>query len=274
MNELQSFMNSLDPNGENTAGLVAIAVCTTLLLFVSVVPIALDLILPGPKGHLKTVKEQFLRGRAAADIYGLFVERLQFEGFEILEADAPRSFSARREPLEGEKPWPAVHTHDKHSYVAEFEFTDYDGGVAMSASLKIDALVLRDTGEGEYIRLTLDRLVAGDLANEPLPVVPNETYFATVGVWYVLLSVLCLPLAFIPWFENERTKGLFLGSGLGFVMGLICIGIALRAIRTNPHKLKLGKLESKIIPSFLQPTLRKSPPLAQIDSEVKKKPKT
>jgi len=103
------------------------------------------------------------------------------------------------------------------------EFAPADQGVNVTLTIWTPDLVLRDTGEGQYLDMMLERLINADLAQEP-PKVPNLSFAAQTAVVSGVFTLVSAPIPVLL----PVGYGLAMAIGI-FVSGFVSIGLAISA---------------------------------------------
>jgi hypothetical protein len=197
-----------------TITLIGLAVLSVLL------PIVIGFFRGGRRGSMKTVREVLHEDVSLEEIREIYVERLKFEGFEIDEKKSgPQEVQAHRGKLQSSAPF-AVHTHASKPLSAVLHLEKLNGNhIKVTLTLRMEDFVVYDTGEGQYIDRTMDRLLSADLETEQTPIVPNLSFKSQTAlssgilVWLAALSVPFLP-----------TPG-GVGVVLGLLMNLVICGV-------------------------------------------------
>ena len=195
----------------------------------------------GRKGNMLTVREVFHEAVSPEEVRIIYMERLQYEGFEFypkepgdtsLRIDARRSFIKNvQSPLQ-------IHTHAGKPLEVSIDLEERENGIFVRIEMKMNDFVVLDTGEGQYIDATLDRLLGADLERDEAPIVPNVTFKATVALYISILMAVAPLLMLVPGFGLERSSGLM---GAMFMECFICVGLGcfgLYACFAKPKEIK------------------------------------
>jgi len=173
----------------------------------------------------------------AEDAWNLYASRLHFEGFLIDSADRPWTLRASRASKTAIGTVGGVHAQSNKPLGAEAHFTPVGNGVSVTLALWAKDFVLYDTGEGEYIRRTLERLMSANLEEEPSPVVcapsfsPIKALIVAGTVWVGIIVLHQLHL------DGYRATGIALGLVAGAVLGMVSALHGLWEIRARPEEL-------------------------------------
>ena len=200
---------------------VASAVLPTLLL-------VLMLLLPGRKGTLRTTRE-FRMPVGADDAFDLLAGRLEYDGFVVDRQRRPIVLTARREPRYRQS---GVVTPASLGLGAEAHFVPAADGVSVRLAVWMNDFIFHDSGEGQQIDRTLDRLINAQLDRDPPPTTPSSTFNGPVAVagGGVALALAALP----PWLMSHH----LLSFGFGVITGglyAVMMGYeSLKAIRARP----------------------------------------
>jgi hypothetical protein len=213
--------------------LIAIFTCLGLTVLM---PLAMGIVmflLPGGrKGNMRTERAIAHDGMSVEQAKSLYAQRLAYDNFVITNAANP----ARIEAARPRAPTTETFAHSDKGLNVEIDFApDARGGVNVRIAMWMDDYILRDTGEGRLIDMTLDRLVNAELDREPPPVVPNTSLMASSSLASVLAAiVIIVALAVGVASPGARTAAVIVGAGLACVLSMLTALQALGEMHRRP----------------------------------------
>jgi hypothetical protein len=188
----------------------------------------------GRKGNMRTERDVAHDGLSVEQAKSLYADRLVYDGFVVTNAANP----ARLEAMKPKAPSTEVHTHGDKGLQVEIDFAAEARGVRVRLAAWMNDYIIRDTGEGRLIDLTLDRLVTAELDREPPPVVPNTSLMALSSLVSVLLSmaiIVALSVGSAP--RGMRVAAVVAGAVLACLASMFMALQALQEIRRRPAEL-------------------------------------
>ena len=214
---------------------IAIGTCLGLTLVTPfVIGLVMFLVPGGRKGSMRTEREVAHQGLSVEQAKELYAGRLAYDGFVI----SPSAYPNRLEAQKLKAPSTETYSHADKGLSVTIDFAPEAPGVRVLIAMWMNDFVLKDSGEGRLIDLTLDRLVTAQLDREPPPIVPNTSFMVLTSFVSVLMSIVL-----IVWIwtgvesRSTRMAGVVAGAGAACVMSMLLAHQALAEIRRRPAEL-------------------------------------
>ena len=186
----------------------------------------------GRKGNMRTVREIAHDDMSIEQAKLLYTQRLAYDSFVITNATNP----TRIEAMRPRAPRSETFAHGDKGLTVEIDFApDARGGVNVRIAMWMDDYIIRDTGEGRLIDMTLDRLVTAELDREPPPLVPNTSLMASSSLASVVAAIVIIVALAIPvGSPGARTAAAIAGAAGACVLSMLSALQSLGVMRRRP----------------------------------------
>lgn len=176
---------------------------------------------------------------------GVAVDKKLTPAQRLILQDAVRILAARPKEsgvLQSTQLW--VATHASKEMNADFALIASGSGVTVHAWIWTPDTVIADTGEGRHIDELMQYLLhPNDMEPEPLEVVPNPSFGASLCLGSALLAAACGLAAAVGPVDIALGAGLLLGaSGMGVIMVVCMALLGLKDILLRPKEMTGGRV--------------------------------
>lgn len=197
-------------------------VFTIALFAIVTVPVVITLLFGlfqrGKFGKMKTVRHLAHARADVVKVKGFYAKRLRHEGFEHEKTLPDGTLEFRNKPPSKDLIDPAIHSKLKLN--CELHVEEDGENVRARVSLQARDFVVYDTGERAYIEALLERIVRGNLAKEPPPVVPNTSSRADTA-YLTGFGLMVAPLVMLlPSFDFSMSLSLIFAMGVSALIAV------------------------------------------------------